>query len=302
MWKEPQRKIRAHCCSRETLVPAIWDGLQAVRIGFQPRLLTMAPQMPLAFAMSKRYAIEHFAIAFTLLNAHPIRAQPSTARPEFEVASIKPNKSGRGFDTRFEGGRFTARHTSLQNLIEMAYQVKHYQVSGAPDWWSYETFDIVAKYPPDRVHDGLIKSLPMVRTLLEDRFKLAIHRETKVVSGYALIVAKSGPKLPKSPDTDDETGLSGPRGKMSGHHITVAQIADALSGRLNLPVSDATRLDGFFEVELQWTPDDLSVTPGTDHPTIFTALQEQLGLRLESRKVPVEILVIDHLERSPAEN
>jgi uncharacterized protein (TIGR03435 family) len=248
-------------------------------------------------------------MAIGLLHAPPTRAQSpvaGNARPQFEVASIKPNKSGRGFDARFEGGRYTARHASLRILIEGAYQVKDYQVSGAPDWWNSETFDIVAKAPPERSPEKsqahFLQSLLMLRTLLEDRFKLAVHRDTKVVQGYALTVAKTGHKLPKSPDTDDETGLSGGRGKMSGHHITSAQIADTLSARLNIPVKDATELQGFFEVELQWAPDELSATANADGPTIFTALQEQLGLKLESRKVPVEILVIDHLEKIPTEN
>ncbi len=152
-----------------------------------------------------------------LLNAPPTRAQ-SPAAPaghrEFEVASIKPSPSGmgdRGFSARYEHGRFTASNAGLLSLIKMAYQVKDYQVSGAPGWLNEARFDILASAPPN-TPDKFGELMPMLQTLLVDRFKLTFHRESKVVQGYALVVSKTGSKL--RPSTDEETGLTGGKGSI----------------------------------------------------------------------------------------
>ncbi len=249
------------------------------------------------------------SIAITLLNPPSTHAQ--TRAPEFEDASIKPNKSAsRGFSVEHDAGRFTATNASLQNLIEMAYQVKRTQISGAPDWLNSERFDIVAKAPPSTPKSQI---LPMLQPLLADRFKLTFHRENKTVSGYALVVAKTGPKLHVS--EAENSHFDGDRRSLSGQRMSLAQLADTLSRRLDSPVSDRTGIPGFFDLKLQWTPDEgqpmtkpgadpepVSQTARTDGPSLFTALQEQLGLKLETRKVPVEILVIDHVEKAPTEN
>ncbi len=146
-------------------------------------------------AMAIAAVVGPFAIG--LLNAPRIHAQSPAAptpRVEFEVASIKPSKSG-SENSSFHGnpgGGFTASNTSLQELIEIAYHVKNPQISGAPSWLNSERFDIVAKAAP---HTRVEQFAPMFQTLLADRFKLATHRETKVLPGYALVVAKTGSKL-----------------------------------------------------------------------------------------------------------
>ena len=161
--------------------------------------------------------------------------------------------------------------------------------------------------------------MPMLQTLLLDRFKLAVRRETKVVPGYALVVAKTGAKLHQS-TVAEESGVEKPlftgrRGDLTAERITVAQIAEVLARELNSPVSDMTGIQGVFELHLQWIPENnqimkkpgedgdvLAPTERADGPVIFTALQEQLGLKLEARKVPVEIIVIDHVDKAPNEN
>ena len=159
----------------------------------------------------------------------------------------------------------------------------------------------------------------MLRTLLLDRFKLAVRRSTKVVPGYALVVAKTGAKLHES-TVEEKSGVEKPlftgrRGNLTAQRITTAQVAEMLSRELDSPVSDMTGIQGVFELHLQWTlekaqpmkkPGDggevLAPTERADGPSIFAALQEQIGLKLEARKVPVEILVIDHVEKAPSEN
>ncbi len=158
----------------------------------------------------------------------------------------------------------------------------------------------------------------MLRTLLLDRFKLAVHRETKALPGCALVVAKTGAKLRESAieeGSDEKPLFTGRRGDLTAERVTITQLAETLSRTLSSPVLDMTGIKGVFELHLRWTPDEnplmkkpaesgeaLAPTEGADAPTIFTALQEQLGLKLEVRKIPVEILVIDHVERAPSEN
>jgi uncharacterized protein (TIGR03435 family) len=230
-----------------------------------------------------------------------------TARPEFEVASIKPCKPEGGdrvFSTHYQHNTLTATRASLQVLIEMAYQVKDYQLAGTPGWLNSQRFDIVAKAPPN-TPDQFDQLMPMLQALLADRFKLAIHRDTKVVQGYALVVAKSGSKLRES-TVAEETGVSKPlftgsRGNLTAERITMPILADNLARLTDSPVGDATGIQGSYKLHLEWTPDQRQPA-STDGPSLFTALEEQLGLKLEGRKVPVELIVIDYIEKTPTEN
>jgi uncharacterized protein (TIGR03435 family) len=249
-------------------------------------------------------------VTIGLLNTPPGRAQtPAGAPAVFEVASIKLNKSGaRGGRFSTETSGIVATNMPLRTFIKAAYGVQDYQLSGGPGWLDSERYDIAAKSEGAVLDDKL---LLMLRALLEDRFKLTLHREKKELPGYALVIGKSGLKVHEV-EHEGKSWTRFGRGSLNGHEVSMPALADALSGRLGRPVVDSTGIKGFFDVNLEWTPDQSqprgpkeSVEPlpadDGDGPTIFTALQEQLGLKLEPRKGPVEILVIDRIEK-PSEN
>lgn len=189
---------------------------------------------------------------------------------------------------------------TLKRLVERAYGVLPFQVSG-PAWMESVRVDIVAKYPPDTKQDD--RSL-MLRTLLEDRFKLAAHRESKDLPGYALMVAKSGFKLkPVEPGSSDTRSNGGRIRTLTAKSNSMEHLADFVARTLGEPVVDKTGVQGVYDFELRWNDDDQNATGlDADVPSIFTALQETLGLRLQSQKVPGEIVVVDHVERVPTEN
>ncbi len=239
-------------------------------------------------------------IAF--LAAGAVLAQPQDSRPAFEAASIKVNASGSGSSSsRGSKGQVVMTNLTLKRLIERAYSVKPFQVTG-PDWLETAHFDIAAKYPPDtKTEDRSV----MLRTLLEDRFKLAVHRETRDMPGYALVVSKGGFKLkpvepdPKGSGTDHDGGRVQ---NLKATSITMADTAEFVARMLGEVVVDKTGLAGVYNFELHWSNEDQNPNGIAAAPSLFTALQETLGLRLQQQKVPVEILVVDHAERVPTEN
>ena len=198
-----------------------------------------------------------------------------------------------------------ASNASVWSLITAVYQLQDYQLSGGPAWLKSARFDIDAKGPlkPDIPINDQISQ--MGQALLADRFQLKLHREAKEMPIYALLIAKNGPKLdsargancfdpsagipPSAPDARPCGGFNINDGQMFAAAIPMTRMALALSHILSRPVVDKTGLAGTFDVTLHWTPDDVD----TSAPTIFTALQEQLGLRIEAQKGPVEVLVID---------
>jgi len=229
-------------------------------------------------------------------------------KPTFDVASLKPSPPPEGDRILINLG--TARHgevkltnTTLSDCIRFAYSLpSDDQVSG-PDWIKTKTvtFDIDAKSSPDTPEEQLRL---MTRTLLEERFHLAMHTEPKPFAHYALVVAKSGSKLqPAREDAPKARGYG--IGRISSNGISMHTFTVLLSRQLRQAVLDQTGLKGTFDINLDWTPDpprgapDIETAPG---PTIFTAIQEQLGLRLESRKDPVDVWVIDHADRTPVAN
>jgi uncharacterized protein (TIGR03435 family) len=215
---------------------------------------------------------------------------------EFEAASVKPNKSGSNHsESHGTPGQLIALNMSLRAYICRAYSVRDYQVSG-PDWLASEKFDIVAKYPP---HSGDSQPGPRLQKLLADRFKLAIHRESKESPVYALVAAKNGPKIKAVEDSGDHSTNN------DGHHltakgITMARLAEFLSRNMDRPVVDLTEMKGVFDLTLDWTPEKAG--DDADGPTLLTALQQQLGLKLQPHKAPIEMIVVDHAERIPVEN
>ena len=286
--------------------------------------------------------------------------QSTAPAPAFEVASIKPNNSGDGRVLMSnQPGRFTATNVTLRLLIRNAYQLQDFQISGGPSWISSDHFDIVAKIDAS-VQEQIAASGPpvpgqgptvlqlMIRSLLADRFKLAVHTETKEQPIYALVLARSdgrlGSQLKKS-ETDCAAQMAAARGRgparglpppgplqpgepspcgfrigmgnMVAGGSSLAQFANSLGMFTGRVVVDRTGLTGDYDFNLTWTPDQMPPrAPGTpgdqpirvngadidpNGPSIFTAVQEQLGLKLDSQRGPVAMLVIDRAEK-PVEN
>ena len=264
-----------------------------------------------------------------------LAAQTASPPLTFEVASIKP-ASGDDHRIMFmyqPGGGLRTMGTPLRMLIMQAYDVRRYQISGGPGWLDSERYDITAKpaspdpeaKDPRDMTDADRKTLQekmraRLQALLANRFQLNIHRETKEQPIYALVVTKSGSKLKAS----DPSASSGPKGMMrmspggfNGQAVELKMLAEALSNPLGRTVVDHTGLTGHYDFDLKWSPDPgqgmnepkgppppgMEGPPPSDPnaPSIFTAVQEQLGLRLESTKGPVEMIVIDRVEK-PTEN
>jgi uncharacterized protein (TIGR03435 family) len=192
-------------------------------------------------------------------------------------------------------------------MIQYAYNVRDSQISGGPGWVRSDRYDVTAK-PEGSARDQEMKQ--MLQALLAERFQLRFHRQTQEGAIYALLIGKNGPKLQPAPESDN-SGISsnntGVRTTMKGTNITMAELAASLGDRVGRPVVDKTGLGGKFDFELSWAP-DLTLATGVPDPaanfsgpSIFTALQEQLGLRLDSQKGPIEMLLIEGAER-PAEN
>jgi bla regulator protein blaR1 len=248
-----------------------------------------------------------FVPAFMLLGA-------SAWAQSFEVASIKPSQPASpdrqitGVQTP-GGGRLNTFSTSLRMLITYAYDVKDYQVSGGPGWTNSETYDIVAKGDGNATRPQLRL---MLQTLLKDRFKLALRHETKDAPIYELVLAKGGSKIHEDTTSDrSRVGLTGP-GKFTAQKSSLAMFTQVLGTLTGRPVVDKTGLASTYTFRLDWTPEvgegglpgpsrpDV-VPPDSNGPSLFTALQDQLGLRLQSAKGPVESLVIEQVEK-PTEN
>jgi bla regulator protein blaR1 len=227
----------------------------------------------------------------------------------FEVASIKPSRNGSA-DSNLDsapGGRLTATNITVRELIRMAYGVKDYQIERAPGWLESERYDIAAKSAISQ-RTSLEEEQSQVRELLTDRFHLATHRETKQTQVYLLFVAKGGPKLAAHNDGSG-SGTRKACGRLTGKRLTMDTIATVLSRQFERDVLNRTGLPGKYDFQLDWTPDsgpcpappDSDGGPAVSPPSIFTAIQQELGLKLESSKGPVEFLVIDRVAR-PSEN
>jgi bla regulator protein blaR1 len=292
----------------------------------------------------------------------PLQSQTQApSKPSFEVASVKPSAGAGNFMGigRAPGGRFTANNVPLRFLIQNAYRVRDFQVIGGPSWMASERWDIEAKAgegsipattgPPDpNVADPMSIRL---QSLLEDRFQMKLHRETRELPIYILTIAKDGLKIksveapprpvpgqappgarpplpPPTPGGGPPANFTPPPGSIMigpgsllGSAMTMTQLVNSIAGLVGRTVVDKTDLNGYFDVRLQFAPESASggfgpVGPppaggppitgpvGASDPTgpsIFTAVQEQLGLRLESARGPVEVLVI-HSVQKPTEN
>jgi uncharacterized protein (TIGR03435 family) len=245
----------------------------------------------------------------------PLPPMAADANPAFEVATIKPSKPdqpGKGF--RVRGRTFSTINTNLSDLMTFAYGLHAKQIVGGPAWFETEKYDIEAQPDqPGQPNDKQLKS--MVKKLLTERFKLTFHQEKRELSVYALTVGKSGSKLTKS--EGDPNGLPSMffrgLGVLPVTNATMGDFANVMqTAVLDRPVVDQTGLTGRFNFTLTWTPDEsqfggmgIKVPPPGDKPDappgLFTAIQEQLGLKLDATKAPVDVLVIDHVEK-PSDN
>src|SRR5471032_3200984 len=271
------------------------------------------------------------------------------ARPEFEVASIKPSARPGAeqvhVGVQIDGAQVHFSYLSLMDYIQMAYRVKAHQVVG-PDWLASERFEIAATLPAGAAREQVAD---MMQALLTDRFQLKMHRDSKEFPVYALVVGKGGLKMKESPDNADASDGDGGKGavnvtatggrggvsvnlgkgsyysfannRFEAKKLTMAALADSLTRYLDRPVVDLTELKGNYDFVLEVSPEDyramlirsaiaagvvlppeaLRALEGVPDNSLFTAVQA-LGLKLEQRKAPLEVLMIDHMEKAPTAN
>jgi len=245
----------------------------------------------------------------------PPKQMPANADPSFEVATVKPSDPSRlGKSFLVRGREFTTTNTTLTELITFAYDLHPRQVTGGPAWMESQKFDVMGK--PDIDGTPNVKQLKsMMRKMLADRFQLAFHHDKKELSVYALTVSKNGSKLVKS--EADPNGLPGlfftGRMALSVRNAALSDFTSLMQSTvLDRPVVDQTGINGKFDFTLKWTPDETQFggqipgpPPQTDAadapPNLFDAIQQQLGLKFEPVKAPVDVLVIDKVEK-PSEN
>jgi uncharacterized protein (TIGR03435 family) len=250
------------------------------------------------------------SVLVMLIALATVAQSQSASEPHFEVASIKLNKtananSATGF---LPGGVFSATNATLTNIIGEAYRMRDDQIQGGPKWIDSDRFDVTAK-PANGTKSE--EALLMLQTLLEDRFQLKVHQEARDINGYVLVLSKDGPKIKLNSDAICAPPCGGTSvsasGKLTSRKVPLSRFANRLTEIVGRPVVDATGLAGEFDIDLDWAP----VTgefggrgreiPNDPRPSFFTALQEQLGLKLEPHKTPINILMVDRAE-IPREN
>jgi uncharacterized protein (TIGR03435 family) len=235
------------------------------------------------------------ALGLFLFCLLPARAQ------SFDVASVRPHPQE---DDRFgvkmpAEGQFRATGATAKVLLMLAYDVQETQIVGAPDWVDSVKWDIEAKSESDK--HTVEETRRMLQSMLQERFSLGMHRETQQRSAYVLTVAKGGSKFKAA--TEGATNIRVAAGSIRLERGGIAQMTQVLSTALGRPVIDRTGLAGTYDLTLQWddAPRDQPAAPGRDYGSVFTAMQEQLGLQLESQQVPVDVVVIERIER-PSQN
>jgi uncharacterized protein (TIGR03435 family) len=264
-------------------------------------------------ALARTLLYTTVGLASLLLRPTPGLAQPPPKVPPFDVESIKPNHSGSGSTKmRTSHGRLTASNVTVRMLIRSAFHLKDVQISGGPGWLDTERYDIVAKTErADISDDNLWSSL---QPLLAERFKLRFHREIKQLPVYLLVIGKGGPRLMNHSGDDQPTmrfTAGSGKAKLEAAKTSMPRFADSLAGYIDRPILDNTQLRGEYDIKLEWAQDhpgesspsmleSLRQEVGLTGPSLFAAVQEQLGLKLQPTKGPVEILVVDGAEKASA--
>ncbi len=227
-------------------------------------------------------------------------AQDSSKLPHFEAASVKPSTIDEtGSRNDMTGVNVVFRNYVLRAVIMSAFGVNQLTLE-APAWLGDERFNITARVSDPNATPEQRRQ--MLQALLIDRFGLTFHRETKVRAGYALVVARGGPKLQPVPDGDHNNNNR--PGRMERTRTTTEDFGTTLGFVLRQPVVNETHMEGRYNILLTYAPEGGAdgPSPVSEGPSIFTAVEEQLGLKLEPRKLPVEIFVVDHCEKSPTQN
>ena len=228
----------------------------------------------------------------------PIGFAQIAPRPSFEVASVKPSGPDDRLMYRLQpGGRYLATGLTLKMLIANAYSVPDFVISGGPRWRDSDRYNIEAKAgsPLPPWPDSNAQLSLMLQSLLEDRFKLVLHRETREETVYELDVARGGARL-RMANADESARFGMEPGRINSSAVPLEYLAGNLASVLGRPVIDKTGLDGKYSYTLTYTPDDAPRADATA-PSIFNALQEQLGLKLESTRGRVDVVVIDYVEK-----
>ena len=226
-------------------------------------------------------------------------------QPAFEAASVKPSEAPKAgnydssANTRPDNLEF--KNVTLRDILVDAFQIKDYQLIG-PDWLNSARFDIVAKAP---LHTSDKQLMPMLRTLVTDRFRLQVHREKRDLPCFALVVAKGGPNLKEVPPGDSSLNSTSHNGggELTATKAGMESFAEWLSQEVERPVLNETGLGASYDFTLKYVKESAAGIADTpEHPVITRAILEQLGLRLEKRTLPAEVVVIDHVEKTPIEN
>ena len=282
--------------------------IEAIMTNRSPIRLNFTRKLALSVAGAAAFA---GPLVVDMVHAPAIHAQSSAPlASKFDVASVKPsNPASRGMTLSGDPSRFTIHNVTIRFLISLAFNVKDFQVPGGPRLLDSERYDIEATYganPPERqgrLTFMTIQADPQVRlrlqSLLADRFHLVVRHETKELPAYSLNIGKNGSKLKASTTPEDSQDMSVDLGQIKSNRMSTAQLTEMLSRNTRAADRvDKTGLTGYYDILLKWAPDETSPDAG---PSIFAAVQDALGLKLVAGKEPVDVLVIDHVEK-PTEN
>jgi uncharacterized protein (TIGR03435 family) len=235
-----------------------------------------------------------------------VERMAAESHPRFEVATVKPSPPGSDKYGFHNGDRRVWCYTQpVMSILQFAYSVSTNQIVGAPEWLSNEFYDIDG-YPDQPGVPNMKQMLEMYQKLLADRFQLKLHREKRELAVYAITVARNGAKLSKSQGdpngSPDQTGYGDNTGLfMKFTNTSMEELAASLQTLMHgKPVIDQTGLAGRYDFTLKWAREDAPASDPNALPSIFTAMQEQLGLKLEPVKAPVDVFVVDHIERPSA--
>jgi len=251
-------------------------------------------------------------ITFAIAVGSVINGQ-TAAPPRFEIADVRASpRRADAFLRRYglQAGRYEMLNATMLDLIAAAYGLDEQKVIGGPNWLELDRFDVIAETPPGATPDSI---KPMLQALLADRFKLKVHMDTRPVPAFALVVAKGKPKMTEAEGSGKSGCEPGPpqRGRapyrvLTCHHVSMALFAQILRGwaaeYFDNPVVDATGLKGFWDFELKWTQRWLMTQAGGDGINVYDAVDKQLGIKLELRKIPSSVIVVDSVNEKPAPN